>query len=248
MRKRRKNWMSIALQSKPFAWSWSKVKNFETCPKRYEEVDVKKAHGEQRSVELDRGDDLHEAMRRRVQADAKLPPQFGYMERWAEKLTRTLHPYQIIQCELKLSADKSMKPTGYFDKDTWVRVRLDYFRLIPSDNPDIDYGHIVDYKTGKPPKIWDGTQLMVNARLAFAHYKTLQKVRVDYLWTEYNDTTYDTFSRAQAAEGFDSLLPRVTALEQAHKTGVFPARPCGLCMEYCPVTSCEHWGKRPKRN
>jgi hypothetical protein len=232
---------------KNFSWSYSKLKNYETCPRRYQAVDVDKTVEQGRSAELDRGDDLHEAMQKRVQGTTPLPPQFIYMEHWAEKLTRVLHPFQIIQCELKLSTDKTGNPTGYFDKRTWYRAKIDYFRLMPTNKENADFGHVVDYKTGKPPRIWDGTQLMLNAWTIFQHYKSVQSCRVDYLWTEYNDTTHETYTREQMPQEMADLLPRVTALETAHKTGHFPPKPCGLCMEYCDVTSCEHWGKRPRR-
>jgi hypothetical protein len=243
---------TMATKVKSFSWSYSKLKNFETCPRRYQEVDVNKSVEQTRSEALDRGDELHEAMKNRVQGTTPLPPHFIYMEKWAEKLTRVLHPFQIIQCELKLSADRQGKPTGYFDKTTWLRTKIDYLRIIPADlqSPDqgpSDFAHVVDYKTGRPPKFWDGTQLLINAHLIFQHYTELGKMRVDYLWTEYNDTNHETFTREETPKAFDALLPRVSALEEAHATGEFPPKPCGLCEEYCPVTTCEHYGKRMGR-
>jgi hypothetical protein len=234
-------------KAKPFAWSYSKLKNYETCPRRYQAVDVDKTVEQGRSEALDRGDELHEAMRSRVQGTTPLPPHLIYMERWAEKLTRVLHPFQIIQTELKLSTDRQGKPTGYFDKTTWVRTKIDYLRTMPTEVKGQDFGHVVDYKTGRPPKVWDGTQLLINAHLIFQHYKNLIKLRVDYLWTEYNDTSHETFLRAETPAAYEGLLPRVTALEQAHATGNFPPKPCGLCEDYCDVTSCEHHGKRMGR-
>ena len=70
-------------------------------------------------------------MKNRVQGSTPLPPHLIYMEPWAEKLTRVLHPFQIIQCELKMSNDRYGNPTGYFDKRTWFRSKIDYFRLMP---------------------------------------------------------------------------------------------------------------------
>lgn len=239
--------MDQILKSKPFAWSYSKLKNFETCPRRYEAVDVLKTVDQGRSEALDRGDELHDAMKNRVQGTTPLPPHFIYMEKWAEKLTRVLHPYQIIQCELKLSCDRQGRPTGYFDKSTWLRTKIDYLRFLPTEAKDQDFGHVVDYKTGRPPKVWDGTQLLINAYLIFGAYKSIAKMRVDYLWTEYNDTNHEVFTREQTPKDFEMLLPRVTALETAHVTGEFPPKPCGLCEDYCPVATCEHHGKRMGR-
>ena len=231
-----------------FSWSFSRLKNFETCPRRYYEIDVLKHHGEgPPSEELQRGDDLHSAMRNRVVGTSKLPPEFSYMESWAKKLTQDLHPYQIIQCELKLSTDAQGKPTSYFDKTTWLRTKIDYLRTLPTLKEGIDIGHIVDYKTGKPPKVWDGTQLLLNAYTVFASYKHIQTLRVDYLWTEYNDTTHETYNRSEVPKQMEALLPRVNALEQATRANEFPAKPCGLCRDYCPVNSCEYWGKGMRR-
>lgn len=237
-------------RARTFSWSFSRLKNYETCPRRYEQVDLLKniPEGEGRSEALERGDEIHEAMHYRVQGSTPLPAHLIYMERWAEKLTRVLHPYQIIQCELKLSTDKYGKPTGYFDKTTWLRGKIDYLRTIPSSKVrDEDLGHVVDYKTGKPPKVWDGTQLAINAYLIFQHYKQVRSVRVDYLWTEYNDTTHEDYTRDQMPELMGQILPRVTAMERAHATGTFEPKPCGLCKDYCPVTACEYYGKGLRR-
>jgi hypothetical protein len=238
-------------QSKPtpikaFSWSYSKLKNYETCPRRYKAIDVDKSIEQPRSDALDRGDDLHDAMKNRVQGSTPLPPHLIYMEQWAEKLTRVLHPFQIIQCELKLSMDRHGKPTGYFDKTTWFRTKIDYLRVMPRKKNN-DYGHVVDYKTGKPPRFPDNTQLMLNAWSVFQHYNTVQEIRIDYLWTEYNDTSQEIYHREQMDEELEALTPRVTALEMAHRNNDFPPKPCGLCYEYCDVFTCEHHGKRPKR-
>lgn len=230
-------------KEKPFAWSFSKLKNYETCPRRYEFVDVLKKEPEgEKSPELARGDELHDAMRKRVEGMTPLPPQFIYMEKWAAKLSRILHPLQIIRCEEKLALDRAGNPTGYFDRSTWLRAKLDYYRYMPDENGK-HLGHIVDYKTGKPPAKWDGTQLLTNAYVFFAHIKTCVKVRVDYLWTEWNDTTHETYTRDQIPELMAQVTPRVMALEDAHRTNTFEPKPCGLCREYCPVTYCEYWGK-----
>lgn len=233
--------------AKSFAWSFSKLKNFETCPRRYQAIDVDKTVQQGRSEALEEGDELHEAMRNRVQGSTPLPPHLIYMERWAEKLTRVLHPYQIILCERKLSIDRQGNPTSYFDKPTWLRTKIDYIRTMPTGRGEEDFAHVVDYKTGRPPKVSDNTQLLINAHLIFLHFKKVTKMRIDYLWTKYNDTSHEMFSREETPKAFDALLPRVSALEQAHATGEFPPKPCGLCEEYCDVTTCEHHGKRMGR-
>ena len=234
-------------QVKPrgFSWSWSKLKNYETCPHRYAEVDLRKSTEEVKSQELARGDALHGAMYSRVASGKKLPPEFGYMEKWATRLTNEISPLQIIQCELKLAVDKDGTPVGFFEKGVWLRGKIDYLRIIPSNVKGKFLGHIVDYKTGKPKDEW--TQLMLSAYMVFCHYKDVDKVRTEFLWTEYNDTSHEDFKRSDMPQAISTLLPRVIAMESAHKSNVFEPKPGGLCYEYCPVSSCEFHGKRQKR-
>lgn len=170
------------------------------------------------------------------------------MEPWAEKLTRVLHPSQIIQGELKLSTDINGKPTGYMHPTTWVRTKIDYLRQMPTQlGEGKDVGHIVDYKTGKPPKVWDGTQLALNAWIVFKHYKNIAVLRVDYLWTEYDDTTHADFTREDIAQEMAFINIRVIKMQDAQMNNQYPPKPGGLCAEYCPVSSCEFWGKRQRK-
>ena len=233
--------------SKPFTWSFSKLKNYETCPLRYYEIDVAKNFEQPRSEALDRGDELHDAMRVRVQGNKPLPPHLIYMEPWAVKLTSVVSPLQIIQCELKLSLSRDGKPTGYFDNKTWFRTKIDYLRIVPTGKKDTDFAHIVDYKTGRPPKVPDNTQLTLNTWTVFQHYSYVQQARIDYLWSEYNDTSHEVYTRKEMPGLLLELTPRVTALELAHKEHHFPAKPNGLCAEYCDVTTCQFHGKRLRR-
>jgi len=224
-----------------FSWSYSRLKNFETCPSRYYHVDLVRDVPQEQTEELDRGDALHKAMYSRVTSGTKLPAQFVYMERWANILTKELHPLQIIQCELKLAVDKSMRPTGFMDKTTWCRVKVDYFKLLPRREKGRFLGHMVDYKTGRPKE--DDTQLLVNAALLFAHYKDMDELRANYLWTEYNDTHSLTITRRGAEEAMEELLPRVTRLELAAINGAWEPTFNRLCKDYCPVRSCKYNGK-----
>ena len=226
------------------AWSYSRLKNFEVCARRYAEIEVKKSVSEGKNPEMERGNDLHEAMCSRVMSDKPLPASFIYMEPWAKKFTNVLSPYQIIQCELKLAVTKEGTPCGFFANNVWLRGRIDYFRCMPSGK-GYDIGHVVDYKTGKPKDDW--TQLMLSAHLIFQHYAAVQELRTDFLWTEYNDSSHENFKRSDMPQAMAGMTPRVNALTEAHRTGVFNPTPNGLCAQYCPVTTCEFHGKRRQR-
>jgi hypothetical protein len=233
--------MNAPVNTPPFSWSYSKLKNFETCARRYHEVDVKKAWPQPKTPELERGDALHLAMKKRVADNVELPAEFTYMEPWATRLTHNKDQAHIM-CELKWALNIKLVPTGWFAKDAWVRGVIDYIQYYPSPIPSTELAMIVDYKTGKPKE--DDTQLGLNACLAFAHSPQLVGINAVYLWTEYNDTTHMTFSRKNAREIWSNVKPRVARLEAATIANNFPATKNRLCREHCPVLSCEHNGKR----
>lgn len=221
-----------------FAWSYSKLKNFESCPRKYKSVDVDKLHVES-TQELTRGEQLHEAMYERVAHGTKLPPQFSYMERWARKLTTTIDPAEEIHCELKLALDANHNPSAFMGKTVWCRSRIDYLKIVPRQ------AHIVDYKTGRPRQ--DDTQLALSAAMVFCHYPEINQIRTEFIWTEYSDTDHRIFDRKELPNIWLELLPRVSKLKEAHDHDQYPATPNGLCYKYCPVSSCTHWGKRFQR-
>jgi len=237
------------LAPKPFTWSYSNLVSWELCPKKHWHTRVKK-QGEvgyvedQKTPELDRGDALHKAMYSAVVSGTKLPTQFMYMQPWLTTLTSVNDPLQIIQCELKYAITRDYKSTGYFDKNVWLRIVIDYLKLTPASKQGTFLAHAVDYKTGKPKD--DSFQLALYAAVIFSLYKDVVGVRCDYLWTEYNDTSHQIYTRADIPEVWDEFIPRVTAMETSFKDNKFPATPNRLCREYCPVRTCEHNGKRPK--
>lgn len=221
-----------------FAWSYSRLKNYEACPLKYKTVDIDKLHVES-TQELDRGEQLHAAMYERVAKGIKLPIVFGYMERWAKRLTTQMHPMEETYCELKLALTSNYRPTAFMGKDVWCRARIDYLKIIPGQ------AHIVDYKTGKPRM--DDTQLAMAAAMIFCHYPEVDRIRTEYIWTEYSDTSHRNIHRNELEDIWDEILPRVTKLKEAHDNDNFQATPCGLCYKYCPVSTCEFWGKPFRR-
>jgi hypothetical protein len=228
-----------------FATSFSKIKNFETCARRYYTVDIMKKVTDS-SAALDRGNKLHDAMKQRVQSDTSLPREFAYMEKWAKPLIEVLHPLQIIQCELQLACTRDMKSCGYWEKKVFMRSKIDYLRLIPGSRAQTFLCQIIDYKTGKPKD--EDTQLVINAACVFAHYPDVIGVKSEFLYTEYGDTRSFTYTRPTVQLLWkEDIIPRVNKMEESHAAQNFPPNPCGLCREYCPVVSCEYHGKGKPR-
>src|SRR5215471_18142865 len=69
---------------RPFAWSYSALNNFETCPKKFYEVQVAKNVKEPKGEALNWGDAVHAAMAKAVIHRSPLPPEMSKWQKWVD--------------------------------------------------------------------------------------------------------------------------------------------------------------------
>ena len=217
---------------KSFSWSYSKLKNFESCPKRHYHVDVVKDYKEEEGESLLFGNELHKAMAARLQKGTPLPKGFAVYEPWAERM---LTPGGNLLVEQKFAIDANFGPVEFFDKNAWFRGVADVLRIKGS------VGLAVDWKTGKI--IEDSQQLALMAACVFAHFPEVHALRTEFVWLKDDAQTRADFRRTDMPKMWAGLWPRISALEQAHNTTTYPAKPGFLCRRYCPVTGCPHHGE-----
>lgn len=223
---------------KPFTWSYSKLKNFETCELKHFKVDLLKEFEETSNPQLEQGNRFHEAMKVSVSSGAPLPDEFKLYQKHADLLTQVTDPFQIVQVELQLAVTVDLKPCGYFARDVWFRGVIDYLKIVPVGDNQICLA--VDYKTGK--MLDDAVQLALFAQLIFSHHPNTLVVRTDYLWTQDDCFTREDFKPHDMLNLWTILGPRVAAMEHAYNTGEYRAKKSGICRKHCPVTTCAHNG------
>lgn len=214
-----------------FTWSYSKVKNYETCPLRYEQVDILKKYKEV-SEQLAWGDQVHKALAAAVSSTQKLPESMLPYQRWVDDIKAK--PGEIL-VEQKFAIDDKFQPVEYFSPRVWLRGIGDVVRI---DGP---VAQIYDWKTGKL-KI-DYTQMMIMAQMVFSHFPEVQRLWAGFIWLQDDVETHEKYNRDEMVQHWPGLLERVKRLQQAHITKMFPAKPGYLCYKYCPVMTCEHHGK-----
>jgi hypothetical protein len=230
----------VISKTKPFTWSYSRLKNYEACPRRYKGIDVDREWKQDETEELNEGDRLHKAMAKRIASGIDLPREFYYMEKHAERLAAITDPLQIVNCELKLAMTKEHKPAHFFDRDVWARCVVDYIKIVPK-NEKYSLAHIVDYKTGKVKD--DDAQLATMAVIVFACFKDIVGIKAEFLWCKYNDTRSLIFTRESILEYWKEVSGRVAQLHMAHIEDKFPPKPGFLCKEWCNIETCEYWGQ-----
>lgn len=225
---------------KPFSWSYTKLKNYEACPKRHYNVDIVKAYKEEEGEQLLWGNAVHKAMAKRCGEGKELPRSMQGYEKWAAKVVT---PPGIILVEQQLAIDVNFAATDWFDSDAkknskalpWYRGVADVLKL---DGP---VALAIDWKTGKV--LDDAPQLGLLAACVFAHFPEVKIIRTEFVWLKEDAKTRQDFRRADMAAFWRSIDTRIKALENAHKTSDYPPKPGYLCRSYCPVTSCAHCGE-----
>ena len=225
---------TVTTRGKPkqFAWSYSKLKNFEVCPKRYYNLDVAKTYKEEESEQLQYGNMVHKALADAVTGKAPLSKTFGHLQGWVDKVTGGADGEILVEQQMAIREDFS--PTTWFGDDVWYRGIADVVKIVGPA------AVVVDYKTGKIKE--DGVQLALMAACVFAHHPEVQKIRTEFAWLKEDAVTRADFSRDGMVSVWAGVLPRVKLLENAHKAMEFPPKPGGLCRKWCPVDSCPHKG------
>jgi RecB family exonuclease len=222
------------LVTKPFSWSYSRLKNFESCPKKHYEVDIARNVKEEESEALATGNEAHAALAARVSKGTPLPAAFANYEPWAARVAHG-GPGITLLVEQKLSITKNFAACGYFDKSCWFRGVGDVIKIAGR------VALVVDWKTGKI--VEDSVQLALMAQCIFSAYPNVERVQAEFIWLREDANTSQVFKRSDLAELWASLWPRIEQLEHAHKTTTYPAKPSGLCRKYCPVRECVYYGK-----
>jgi len=223
---------TTAVNSPGFSWSYSALKNYETCPKRYYAYNVSKDVKEPEGEAIRQGKLVHAAFDARVSRGTQLPLGMGMHEKMLAKLAAA--PGQV-HTEQKLALSSEFAPTTFFSKQAWFRTVLDYTNINGTQ------AVVVDYKTGKPSE--DLTQLQLSAATMFAHDTKIAKVKVALLFVSYDKMERATFRREDTTEIWGEVLPRVRKLVDARQKQDYPPKPGYLCRRWCAVTSCPFHGK-----
>ncbi len=214
------------------AHSYSAIKDFEGCPRRYHEVRILKKFKSKDTEATLYGTAVHKAFEDFIKDHAPLPASFEAYRKFVEPLA-TLDA--DIRCEEKMGIRADFTPCGFFDKDVWFRGIPDYLAISRSGK----VARVADYKTGKSSRYADTAQLELMAAMVFIHHPTVEKVKGALLFVVVGDIIKAEYTRDQLPEILSKWAGRASAIEGALEVGVWNARSSALC-KFCPVSSCEH--------
>jgi hypothetical protein len=215
--------------SKPLVYSYTLLKTADTCLYKCFRQYVKRDLPFDKTPEIDWGNRVHEAMEYRI--GGKPLPQD--MMHWEPIVSAYVD--RGAKSEKKTGITRECKPTGFFDKDVWLRCKIDVTMLQGS------VVFISDFKTGNS-RYEDPFELEIQALTLKAAIPAITRVAGHYAWLKENRIgEIHDLSDFQAT--WAKINNKVEAIEDCQVSGEWPKTKNPLC-PWCAIVDCEFNPKR----
>jgi len=211
-------------------WSHSSLKDYEGCARRYHEVKILKKYPFKETQAVIYGKELHKAAEDYVGKGEPLPEQFEFIQSTLDALMAK-PGRKLVEYQMALTED--LQPTGWFDKNVWVRGVADLL-IVDDDNLT---AWVVDYKTGNN-KYPDREQLKLMSLMVFAHFPHIREIKSALLFVVKNDMVKHTMTVDQTDAEWWRYRERVGRIAASIDADVWNPTRTPLC-GWCPVKSCE---------
>ena len=216
------------------AWSYSRLSVFEQCKFRAKLAFVDRIPEPERPLPKgksehanDRGTRIHTAAELYIQKEVELIPELAHFKAEFAALKQG-YKQGIVAVEGEWAVTRDWEPTAWNSSDVWARIKLDAFiRTSPT------HAVIVDYKTGKKfgNEIKHAEQCQLYQLAAFLRYPELDQINVELWYTDLDEMTQMSFTRAQGMRFFRNFDTRGAAMTMEDD---FPAKPNAFSCQWCP--------------
>jgi len=206
--------------------SYSSLKMYDNCPKRYYHQRIAKHVTDQGGEATLYGERLHKMLEERLRDDVELPAEAAAHAPLVDAVLRSAASGGTLLIEQEMTLNRKLKPTGWWAEDAWMRSKLDV--LVLKGKRAI----VLDWKTGKRRPDFD--QLELFALQVFAHHKDIDEVSSGFVWLKDQAIDRNTYNRSNIGELWSQLLNKVSRVERSLHSDDWPAKPSGLC-RFCPA-------------
>lgn len=215
-------------RERPGAWSYSALKQFEQCPKRYKIERITKEIESKVTFALRWGNEVHKYIENRIKRIAPLPDFLEYME---PILAAFENAGYVCRAEVGFGFNTRLEPRPFDHPETWARGYIDFLAI----SPQLDHAYIFDWKTGKRRPDAGQLELYALALSSLGIYNT----RTAFIWLASNTADKYVVRPEHLPFIFNRFKARVSRLDDAWRNGNWPAKPSALC-GWCPAVSrCE---------
>lgn len=215
--------------TQPTAFSYSRLNNFDECPKKFHALAIAKTYKEKETEAMSYGKAVHKALELRVAHGKPLPGHLAHLEPLSQSI---VGDPGIKRTELQMAINAALEPTDWFAKDVYCRAIADLA---------VDRGRfaaLFDYKTGK--KSEDFMQLKLTSVLYFQHQPEVERIKCAFVWIKDKSVSTIDISRDEAGEVWSEMAPRIERYQAAFREDEFPPRPGRHC-RWCVVKGCPYW-------
>jgi hypothetical protein len=219
--------------------SYSGIKAFETCPRKYHDTKVVKLYPREETEETEQtlyGTQLHAQAELYIKDGRPLDPNFKFLAPVLCELEAM--PGRKFP-ELEMAVTEALVPCDFNSEDYWCQGIADLV-IVDDDNFT---ARVFDYKSGGN-KYPDTDQLMLMALLIFKHFPHVKRVTGGLLFVLKNTVSKFAVNRDQEHDLWWRWRERVAKLDGALHHGNWPEKSSGLCRQYCEVVHCAHNGRR----
>ena len=217
-----------------FTWSFSSLKEYINCPKKYQEVRILKNYSFIDTPQTIYGKEVHEALELYVRDGVPLAKNYMRFKKMVDSLIAIPG---IKYPELKMALTKKMEQCDFNDEKRWVRGIAD---LVIVDNEE---AYIIDYKTGSN-KYPDTKQLRLMALMCFVIFPEVNKIKAGLLFCMKNSFVQESYTREDIHKSWKKFQTPLDRLTMSYEKDEWMPNPTPLC-GWCPVETCEH--HRPRR-
>src|SRR5258705_6076365 len=204
------------LDKRPLIGTFTILSSFMNCEHAMYRRYIKKDQPYVETKEIKWGNDVHTAFERRCGRGLSLPETMRSWEPFAVPFDG-----RIPTVEQKLGITREGRPTGFYERDVWFRVKVDL--TVISGNT----AYLLDWKSGGS-KFEDPFELEIGAMLLKAKRPQLEKIVGSYAWLKENrlSTLYDLSDFQATWTRVCSLMRRIE--DKQHEGGEWVKRKSGL--------------------
>ncbi len=214
---------------KPIVYSYTLLKTADTCLYKCYRQYVKRDLPFDKTPEIEWGNKVHEAMEYRI-GGKPLPQE---MMHWEPIVSAYVD--RGAKSEKKTGITKLGNPAGFFDKDVWLRCKIDVTML---NGVNV---FISDFKTGNS-KYEDPFELEIQALTLKAAIPPIERIWGHYAWLKEN-----RIGQVHDLSDFNAtwakINNKVEVIEDCMASGEWPKTKGPLC-NWCACTDCEFNPKR----
>jgi CRISPR/Cas system-associated exonuclease Cas4 (RecB family) len=213
------------------AWSVSRLHSYEKCPYQAYLSFVKKIKTPE-AAPLKRGTEVHTLAEQYIKGEIPLAPE---LEHHTDGFTdlRKLYDDGLVNVEAPWGLTTAWTPTGFFDDDTFGRIKIDALVI------EGDTIRVIDFKTGKKHgnEIKHADQGKIYALAASIFYPDAKEIVVEFWYLDIPPTRKNiqtiTYDKNRAKDYVLKLIPRIEAMTS---DTTFKPKPNKWTCKFCPYS------------